>query len=132
MFLFALPRFLDYIHGIDKDTGRFDLSYDKKYIKLEKKLATCVHALAYKSRKQQYNILKRHTKLRKFLELIKMRSHIPTAFGVICMAAVNACKYTRKQLYWFMRPPNESYEPPEPLKNMLKYYWNSFIMPYKL
>lgn len=129
MFLFALPRFLDYIYGVE-DGMR--MTYDKKYLKLEKKMVACVHALAYKSRKQQYMILKRHTKLRKFLELIKMRSHIPTAFGVMCMAAVNACKYTRKQLYYFMRPPNESYSPPESLKNMLNYYWSSFVMPYKI
>lgn len=128
MFWFAMPRFIDWIYG----TREMRLSSDKKYVKLEKKMAACARILAYKSRKEQYNILKQHPKLRKFLELIKTRSHVPTAFGVMCMAAVNACKYTRKQLYWFMRPPNESYNPPEPLKNMLDYYWSSFLMPYKI
>jgi hypothetical protein len=126
MFWFAMPRFQDYIYGIE-DGMR--MSYDKKYMKLERKMAVCARALAYKSRKQQYKILKRHTTLRKFLELIKTRSHIPTAFGVMCMAAVNASKFKRIQLYQFMRNPDKA---PEPLKNMINYYWSSFLMPYKI
>lgn len=129
MFLFALPRFLDFIYGVYDDSEDDRLVYNKKYMKLEKKMVACVHALAYKSRKQQYNILKRHTKLRKFLELIKVRAHIPTAFGVMCLAAVNASKYKRIELYKFMRNPDKA---PEPLKNMLNYYWSSFLMPYKI
>lgn len=130
MFLFVLPRFLDFIYGVfDEQTEGEYLVYNKKYRKLEKKLVACVRALAHKPRKQQYNILKRYAKLRKFLELIKMRSHIPTAFGVMCLAAVNACKIKRTDLYKYMRRPDTA---PESLKNMLKYYWSSFIMPYTI
>jgi hypothetical protein len=115
MMWYSLPRMLMFVQD------------NEQYASFERKLSKATRLLSNKTSSEQYETLKEFTKLRTFLEAVKTRSHLPTAYGIYCMNAMNACKYSKSKIAEYIMSPQSA---PTPLKNMLAYYWFQMLMPY--
>ena len=114
MLWYSLPRILMFIQA-----------NPVRYVSFERKLAKAVRLLSNSDK--QYKILSKLSKLRTFLEAVKTRSHLPTAYGIYCMNAMKACNYSKSKIAEYIMSPQDA---PKPLKNMLAYYWFQMLMPF--
>lgn len=101
--------------------------YQNRYKQFERKLLALVRILSNESNDDQYTLLKKMKKLRKFLDVLKTRSHLPTAFGMYVMSVMNAMQYSKKKIQKYIEYPTVA---PDALQTMLGYYWMQMFLPF--
>ena len=66
-------------------------------------------------------------KMRKFLDVLKTRSHLPTAFGMYIINVMDAMQYSKKDIKKYVKYPTMA---PDSLQTMLGYYWMQMFLPF--
>ncbi len=106
----------------------------KTYKKYENGIEMCVEALGDTAKKgpdTQYSILKSNSNLRKFWDLLKSRSHLPSALGVYLMRGLRAANYNRKQIIEIIENPQQTkIYVPEKFRLLIFKYINYLMMPF--
>jgi hypothetical protein len=101
--------------------------YQNRYKQFERKLLAFVRILVDESNNDQYRLLKKMKKMRKFLDVLKTRSHLPTAFGMYIMNVMNAMQYSKSQIKKYIEQPTKA---PGDLQTMMGYYWMQMLLPF--
>ncbi len=117
--LFYLPTFIKSINN------------SKRYREYEEGIELCVRALADKSPQKQFLILKSNPNIRAFWDILKIRSHLPTALGVYFMRGIRAANYTRNQIRDIIENPQQTkIYVPEKFRLLLFKYINYLMLPF--
>lgn len=116
---FALPKMVKII--------KKNKHYQKRYLAFEKKLRACVRILYKKSGEEQYNTLKSMKKLRHFLDVLKTRSHLPTAYGMYIMQIMHAMNYEVDEKKKYIQNTTKA---PGALQSIMGYYWMQMLLPF--
>lgn len=117
--LFYLPTFIK------------SLCSSKRYKKYEEGIELCVRALADQTPQNQFLILGSNPNLRTFWDLLKIRSHLPTALGVYFMRGIRAANYTRKEIRDIIKEPQQTkIYVPEKFRLLLFKYVNYLMLPF--
>ncbi len=117
--LFYLPSFIKSVSG------------SKRYKKYEEGIELCVRALADQTPENQFLILGSNPNLRTFWDLLKTRSHLPTALGVYFMRGIRAANYTRKEIQTIIEEPQQTkIYVPEKFRLLLFKYVNYMMLPF--
>ena len=117
MFLAYLPTFIE------------SVKKSEKYKKYEEKLEGLVRLLEKSD--NRFEVLKRSPKMREFLDSIKKRSHIPTAFGVFVMHSLRACRYTKDQIMELVANPAQTkIDIPDKLRLLIIKYTDCLLEPF--
>ena len=104
-----------------------NISENPLYHKFEKRLVKAVRILAHLGPDEQYEELKSMKKLRKFIDVIKTRSHLPTIFGMYILESMRTVDYSNRTIKELINRPNEALTH---LEQMLIYYWMLMLLPY--
>lgn len=121
IFLAYLPTFIESVKKSDK------------YKKYEEKLEGLVRLLSSDIGKSEdrFEVLKRSPKMREFLDGVKKRSHIPTAFGVFVMHSLRACRYTKDQIMELVANPAQTkIDIPDKLRLLIIKYTDLLLEPF--
>ena len=117
--LFYLPSFIK------------SLRSSKRYKKYEEGIELCVRALADQTPQNQFLILGSNPNLRTFWDILKTRSHLPTALGVYFMRGIRAANYTRKEIQTIIQEPHQTkIYVPEKFRLLLFKYVNYMMLPF--
>jgi hypothetical protein len=118
-FLFYLPTFIKSINN------------SKRYREYEEGIELCVRALADQTPQKQFLILKSNPNIRAFWDILKIRSHLPTALGVYFMRGIRAANYTRNQIRDIIENPQQTkIYVPEKFRLLLFKYINYLMSPF--
>ena len=111
----SLPRIVAYVQN------------NPSYVAFERKLAVVARLLCDADAKERYQLLKRKTKLREFIDALKTRLHLPMLYGRYVMSAMAAARYTKTDIVNAIQNPTKACKP---LREMLVFYWFQLLSPY--
>lgn len=119
--LFYLPTFIE------------SVKESEKYRKYEEKMEGLARLLKSEigESSKRFEVLKRSPNMRKFLDEVKKRSHIPTAFGVFVIHSLRACGYSKEQIIKLIENPAQTkIDIPDKLRLLIIKYTDLLLEPF--
>jgi hypothetical protein len=81
------------------------------------------------SSKRRYTICSKLFKLRRFMDTLKTRVHLPMLYGRFILCVMAACNYKKSEIEMIVNNPKMA---PKSLKNMLVFYWFQLLSPWNI
>jgi hypothetical protein len=101
--------------------------YNKKYRRFENKLIMLVKV--FMKSENSFETIQGSKKLQKFLDALKLRSHLPNAYGMFIHRCMESLGMTMNEMKKYIIKPQNA---PNKLKDMILYYWGQMLIPVSL